>query len=71
MLTHGFCFYGGKMLTVTKTACPVCGKEVDTASKFNTYYMSVPRYFCSVEHKLRFDRDPRTFASKTKETAAK
>lgn len=58
------------MITVTKTSCPVCGKEVDTGSRFNSYYRGTPRYFCSVEDKLLFDRDPGTYIEKAKETAA-
>jgi YHS domain-containing protein len=55
---------GEHMITVTKTKDPVCGREVGTDSKFNSYYMGKVYYFCSVEDKLRFDRGPRDYLNR-------
>jgi Cu+-exporting ATPase len=54
------------MITVQKVIDPVCGREVDTSSRFNSYYMGHPYYFCSVEDKLAFDKEPRKYLMKNK-----
>jgi transcriptional regulator GlxA family with amidase domain/YHS domain-containing protein len=41
--------------------CPVCGMEVDPKTSASSVYQATTYYFCSSDHKAKFDASPATF----------
>lgn len=60
--------YGKESILNTKVKDPVCGMEVDiVTATAQTTYRGMTYYFCSMEDKAKFDKEPQRYVNKTKQ----